>query len=96
MSQRFLSLFGQYIQEGELDSTFEDARLLSIELEKRKREMCCEVIFSSLISREMLFRCERVLVDKLGLSSLKIAPKYSPDLFSVSYFPEIVLLLKNV
>lgn len=95
MSQRFLSLFGQYIQEGELDSTFEDARLLSIELEKRKREMCCEVIFSSLISREMLFRCERVLVDKLGLSSLKIAPKYSPDLFSVSYFPEIVLLLKK-
>ncbi len=95
MSQGFLSLFGQYIPKEELDSAFETARLLSIELEQKKREMCCEVIFSSLVPREELFRCERVLTDKLGLASLRMTPKYTPDLFSPSYFPEIALLLKR-
>lgn len=37
MSQEFLSLFGQYLSEEELNGTFESARLLSLELEKKKR-----------------------------------------------------------
>ncbi len=95
MSQGFLDLFGQYISKEELGDAFETARLLSVDLEKKKREMRCEVIFSALASREELFRCERILVDRLGLSSMQIAPKYTPDLFTPDYFPQIVLLLKR-
>lgn len=95
MSQGFLSLFGPYISKEGFGDAFETARLLSVELEKKKREMRCEVIFSALASREELFRCERILADKLGLSSLQIAPKYTPDLFTPDYFPQIVLLLKR-
>ena len=95
MAQEFNELFGTCFSQEELKDSFANARVLSIDFDRKQSAMSCEVIFPALIKRSDIFENEQIIVKKLGLSSFSIHPKYTPDLFSADYFSEIVALLKK-
>ena len=91
----FLELFGAYLDVQELSSCAQGAQILSITYEQEHAAMEITTVFPSLLEKEKLGQLERKISSALGLSSVRIFPKYRPDQLSEGYFSEIFQELKN-
>ncbi len=91
----FLELFGVYLDVQELSSCASGAQILSITYEREQAAMEITAVFPSLTEKEKLGRLECALSGALGLSRVRIFPKYRPDQLTEGYFHEIFQELKN-
>lgn len=74
---------------------FEDARILKIKVSGDESTMVFVVVFKSLVSFDEVKDFERIMTEKLGVTSFKIEPKYAPNLLDESYFKDIISFLKS-
>ena len=91
----FLELFGCYLDSQELSSCVEGAQILSITYEQEREAMEVTTVFPSLLEKGKLAQLEQRLCSVLGLSCVRIFPKYRPDQLTEGYFGQIFYELKN-
>ena len=91
--QRFKDAFSAYIP---LDhQVIADAEIRQVKINKSARTMDIALSFGALVPGNIIAETEKLLCgSQLKLSRVKIFPKFSAELFDVSYFPELVEALK--
>lgn len=87
--------FGDYVPAAEHRALLESGTLLEIERDQASGIMVAITRFDRLVDKQVLFDVERHLTQTLGLKQFLIRCKYTPDLFDVCYFPQMVRQLKR-
>lgn len=96
MNQNLHVLFGKYLaDQPKLEAVLQGGELLEMEIDRNELWMECTIRFPQLIAKQTLFALQKQLKDTLGLTHFGIRCKYTPDLFCISYFEEMVCLLKR-
>ncbi len=95
MQNTFGEVFSPFIDDSGLLDTVRDFPILKLNLDRERRAVTLWLRCGSLVMREQLFSLERALKDALRLQQTQIFPKYSPDQFDASYFPQLLMLLKR-
>ena len=91
----FGQVFGAMLKESELNSKLAQGEILSLDLYKEKSLASVAVKLPELISHKLLFTAQAQIREALGIKSVQLTPKYTPDMLSADYFPELVLALKQ-
>ncbi len=90
-SKTLLEIFSRYLPDGENRRLMESSHLVgNMRVDKEKRMMELDFSSSSLIPKQKLYKLEADIVKAYALNSLRLFPKYPKELFSESYFSEII------
>lgn len=89
-----LNVFGQYLS-AELMEKVKIGKVSSISLNKQSQSMTVTVLYDKLISQADIIEMEKNLVRTLELSSVRVNTVFPKEIFSESYFQDIVLHLKR-
>ncbi len=90
----FLGLFGRWLTLPAAEAAvFGEIRRMEVDRENRLLHIVCGM--NRLITRSALHAVQKQLTDALGLKECAISPRFSPELFSADYFPELVEELRN-
>ena len=94
MNNGFAELFGGYIA-GELPAELASAEVLYLDVKKEEGELAVSIRPDSLLKKELLLPIQEELRNALEAQRVRIVTKYTPNLFTADYFPEIVAALKR-
>ncbi len=96
MASEFLQVFQAYIGDSVVPESIQKGNVLSLDIYKGTQAMDMTVIFPALVPFQDLQHCEKLICEKMRLKRVSIFPKYTPDLFNCTYFPELVARLKTM
>ncbi len=86
-------VFARY--ELPLDDSIARSAVKSVRINKQRRILYIEIICDSLIGRQTLFEAQKLITAAdIGVDKVVIYPRFSPELFDVSYFDELASALK--
>lgn len=92
----FSEIFSEYLPDYKIPEIIAEGIVNSVDLDTNTRTMDLHVTFSKLVERRALFDAEnRLQRSKLGLSLVKIMPKFAKDMFTVEYYPQLILQLSR-
>lgn len=91
---RFLALFGDYIEE-HIRQNLSDGQVLSVVIEREARALDIEVDFDAVFPEEMLEAAQRSIRTLMRLQSVAIEPYFPKEAFSEAYFPHMVRALRR-
>ena len=91
----FISYFEKYIDISQVSKAVQSAQLVKLCVNKDSRILNVTLGFDTLVDRQELFVAEKVLTAALKLSSCEIFPKFPRELFSASYYPQLVTELRR-
>ena len=86
----FLSDYIETLPESTLSG-----EILKITHNKKVTKINITAVFKELISYEDLILFGNAMADELEISEVKLLPKYTPDMFCIEYFQEIVKEMKK-
>lgn len=93
---KFSDFFGKYMDISSFPECVKEGNILDIRMDSEKRSMEINTEFSALVSAETIFNTEKTVCNSiLGLFQCHILPKYDPELFEESYYPELIKELKR-
>lgn len=94
---KFLEVFSMCAEAlKDFEPVLSNAEVLSIAVEKDKKDLTAQVSFDRLVSERSLKQIEQKITAYLmGTAGFHIAPKFSGDLLSEKYAPELETLLKR-
>ena len=96
MVKTFSDCFRQLIDTSELSAALQESNITNIRINSEERSMSVYAECSGLIDRQELFTAEKKICgSELRLMQCRIYPVYSPELFSIEYYPELILELKR-
>ena len=88
------AILKEILDRVEMPQQTEDARLLSILCDEADKSMILQLEADELIPYSVLAETGNAIKKYLGVPSVKIYPKYAPELFSPSYLYDIIQILK--
>lgn len=91
---RFLTLFGDYIEE-HIRQNLPDGQVLSVVIGREARTLDAEVEFDAVLPEETLEAAQRSLRTLMRLQSAAIEPYFPKAAFSEAYFPHMVRALRR-
>ena len=91
---RFLALFGDYIEE-HIRQNLSDGQVLSVVIEREARALDIEVDFDAVFPEETLEAAQRSIRTLMRLQSVAIEPYFPKEAFSEAYFPHMVRALRR-
>ncbi len=91
---RFLTLFGDYIEE-HIRQNLPDGQVLSVVIGREARTLDAEVEFDAVLPEETLEAAQRSLRTLMRLQSAAIEPYFPKEAFSEAYFPHMVRALRR-
>lgn len=93
----FQNFFGMYIDCSNLPEQLLSGELRQLQINAKERVISTAVALNGIVVRKTLYEAEKRIADckKLNLSRAQILPKYDAELFSLSYYPELVVELKR-
>ena len=86
----FLSDYIETLPESTLSG-----EILKITHNKKVTKINITAVFKELVSYEDLILFGNAMADELEISEVKLLPKYTPDMFCIEYFQEIVKEMKK-
>jgi len=90
------NFFSKYLSGTELESNIGNGKVLNAAIDRRNNVMTLRAGFSELINREDFFKAEQILKQSsLNLDDIYIKPVFKPELFDLSYIPEILAEMKR-
>ena len=91
-SKTLKEVFSRYLPDGENRRILENSFLVgNMRVDKNLRMMELDFSSSTLISKEQLYQLEADIVKAYSLRSVRLFPKYPKELFTESYFSQIML-----
>lgn len=91
MSERsILSFFPRFSPDSHQREILDSASHVSLRADREKRMAEIRADFPALIDKKELYKIEDNIASDYQLSSMRILPHYPSDLFSLSYFPQIL------
>lgn len=93
----FGNFFGTYIDCSNLPEPLLSGELKQLQINAKERLITSEVSLNSIVARKALYDAEKRVSDckQLNLARAQILPKYDANLFSIDYYPELVIELKR-
>ncbi len=91
---RFLTLFGDYIEE-HIRQDLPDGQVLSVVIGREARTLEMEVAFDAVFSEEALESVQRSIRTLLRMQSVALVPHFPQAAFSAAYFPHMVRALRR-
>lgn len=91
---RFLALFGDYIEE-HIRQNLSDGQVLSVVIEREARTLDVEVDFDAVFPEETLEAAQRSIRTLMRLQAVTIEPYFPKEAFSEAYFPHMVRALRR-
>ena len=88
------AILKEILDRVEMPQQTADARLLSILCDEADKSMILQLEADELIPYSVLAETGNAIKKYLGVPSVKIYPKYAPELFSPSYLYDIIQILK--
>ena len=89
-------VFNPYLADKPLADDISSAELLELNINTNNRSIAMTAGFGGLVKRDSLFTAEKQISNsELNLGSVRINPIFSPNLFSVDYFPELYRAVKR-
>ena len=94
MSKTFSEIFSVYLPEFDIPEIIGESKVDSVYIDTNIRRLDVKLAFDSLVEARMLFDAEnRLQRSRLGLNLVKISPVFGSELFTVDYYPQLVLQL---
>lgn len=94
LGNKFSELFGIHLKENS-NSSISDTQVLYIDSKKETRELIITLHPLCLLKKSEFVPIQNELKEALGLSKVRIAVKYRPDLFVAEYLFELIETLKG-
>lgn len=92
----FSDFFGRYIETSKLPEIIKNSKILNVKIDSAVCSMEIEAECSELIDRKSIFNAEKLICSGLlNISQCFFKPHYDSILFSVDYYPELILELKR-
>ncbi|QNO19329.1 PolC-type DNA polymerase III [Caproicibacterium amylolyticum] len=93
----FGNFFGTYIDCSNLPEHLLSGELKQLHINAKERGITAEVALDGIVMRKVLYDAEKRIsaCKQLNLSRAQILPKYDSNLFSIDYYPELVVELKR-
>lgn len=92
----FSSIFSEYIDCSQLNSSIVNGEIKSVNIDSEKRIMTIKMFFQKLVNAEEFIKTEKLLeASELNLHIVYLEPMFPSALFSVDYYPQLILLLKR-
>ncbi|MDF2568122.1 MAG: polymerase alpha subunit, partial [Oscillospiraceae bacterium] len=91
----FKNILGSYVKDESVLRELEQGEVLVLDIYKGKGIAIAAVKFPSLINTQTLEKAQKSIEKSLNLKTMLIKPKYTPDMFDISYFQEIVAVLRR-
>ncbi|MBC5787324.1 PolC-type DNA polymerase III [Clostridium facile] len=95
MQHSLKHLFASFSHLEPVLSQLDCGEILQVISAERRTVLKIHLKCTSLVPYQTLHQCEQELAQALQLKRVEIHPKYTPDMFTISYFPEIVLKMKE-
>ncbi len=80
----------KYSPSDEARETLSHMTDFKMRVDKEKRYIEIDICFDTLVDKQILYRIEEDFKTQYELSSVRVLPKYPPELFKAEYIPEIV------
>lgn len=87
------SVFEEYADN--LPQKLKDGKLLKLSYDSNALNLYVTAAFNEIITYAEAAQFEQIVKEGLGISRVYLLTKYTPDMFSVSYYPELVYELKS-
>ena len=92
----FGEIFQNYIDISKVPSSIYGGEITSIQIDKRNRNIAVEVAFPSFVERRVLYDTEKKIASSaLGLTKVKIIPRFPSSCFSEACYFDLVQELKS-
>lgn len=92
----FYSVFSEYISD-EISAEIKNAEIKIAKIDSAKRTMRLCLGLSALVDASELFEIEKILEGSaLNLNAVYVEPVFAEGLFTVDYYPQLILHLKRI
>ena len=91
----FSDIFGTFIPDKTILEKLADSTVSKIDIDKKQRSAVVELYPKRLVGKTTLGIVEKGLSTALQLNSVRVVVKYSPDMFDIRYYSQIVIEAKK-
>lgn len=88
-------VLGKLFNASDIPAQIGDGEILKLNIFSKTRSVIFTVKFKNLVMCETIFEAEKKIAEILSLSSVVIKPKFSSDLFTADYFPQLYMAVKR-
>ena len=78
-----------------IPAALENGKILKLVFGEDNKSLSCLTAFPELVSFDMISEFEMKMRAQLNIDRFEIKPKFTPDLLTADYFPEICKFLKS-